>query len=333
MLESMGVRIAGVGAYVPAKVLTNHDLARLVDTSDEWIVSKTGIRERRLSEPDEAPSDMGHRAAVRCLEHAGVEPGVVDLIVVACATPDQSQPAVACMIQEKLGIAKSFCPAFDVNAVCSGFVFALNVAQSMMIANPAQYRNVLVIGTDAFSKIMNWRDRRTCIFFGDGAGAVLLSQVRGPERRIHFQMGSDGRGSRFIEVRAGGTRMPVTPEVLEKGLNTFSMDGPSVWDFALSTVPRTIRSLLDAHDLHPEDVDLVVLHQSNLRMIEAITSALRWSPDRTVTTIEKYGNTAAASIPITLHEAFERGRLQRGSRVLLCGFGGGLSWGAALFEW
>jgi len=333
MLEPMGIKVAGVGAYVPSKVLTNHELAKIVDTSDEWIVSKTGIRERRLSEPDEAPSDMGHRAAVRCLEHAGVPPGVVDLIVVACATPDQSQPAVACMIQEKLGIAKSFCPAFDVNAVCSGFVFALNVAQSMMLANPTQFKNVLVIGTDAFSKIMNWRDRRTCIFFGDGAGAVLLSQVPEPGRRIHFRMGSDGRGSRFIEVKAGGTRMPVTPEVLEKGLHTFSMDGPSVWDFALGTVPRAIGSLLDERGLHPDDVDLVVLHQSNLRMIEAITSRLGWPEERTVTTIEKYGNTAAASIPITLHEAWERGRLQPGSRVVLCGFGGGVSWGAALFEW
>lgn len=318
---------------MPARVVTNHDLAQTVDTSHEWISAKTGIVERRVCGPEEAPSDLGYRAAAQCLQQAGVDGSAVDLMVVACATPDQSQPAVACMIQEKLGIAETFCPAFDVNSVCSGFVFALNVAQSMMIADPAQFRNALVIGTDAFSKILDWRDRRTCIFFGDGAGAVLLSRSEGDSRRLHFRLGSDGRGSRCIEVRAGGTRVPVTREVLEKRLNTFFMDGPSVWDFAVETVPRAIRSLLEGQGLRPADVDLLILHQSNLRMIEAITTALGLSMAQTVTTIESYGNTAAASIPITLQRAWEQGRLKPGSRVVLCGFGGGLSWGAALLEW
>jgi 3-oxoacyl-[acyl-carrier-protein] synthase-3 len=333
MLESMGIVVSGVGAYLPQRTLTNEELAKTVDTSHEWIVGKTGIAERRLAEPDEAPSDMGYQAARRCLEQAGVDGSLVDLLVVACATPDQSQPAVACMIQEKLGIAETLCPAFDVNSVCSGFVFALNVAQSMMLSDPRQFSNALVIGTDAFSKILDWRDRRTCFFFGDGAGAVLLTGAAERGRRIRFQMGSDGRGSRYIQVRAGGTRIPVTPSVLEERLNTFSMEGPKVWDFALDTVPRAIRSLLHAQGLRPADIDLVVLHQSNLRMIEGIMSALGMSMAQTVTTVEKYGNTAAASIPITLHEAWQQGRLQRGSRVILCGFGGGLSWGAALLEW
>jgi 3-oxoacyl-[acyl-carrier-protein] synthase-3 len=333
MLEPMGVRVAGVGAYVPNQVMTNHELAKIVDTSDEWIASHTGILERRLAAPGETPSDMGYRAALDCLTQARVDKSLVDLIVVACATPDQSQPAVACMIQEKLGIAELHCPAFDVNSVCAGFVFALDVAQSMMLANPRQFRNVLVIGTDAFSKILNWQDRRTCIFFGDGAGAVLLSQTPGNARRIHFQLGSDGRGARCIEVPAGGTRAPVTPEVLEKRLNTFVMHGSKVWDFAVNTVPATIRSLLSERDLTPGDLDLLILHQSNLRMIEAIVASLGMSIDQTVTTIETYGNTAAASIPITLKAAVEAGRLQPGSRVMLCGFGGGLSWGAALLEW
>ncbi len=329
----MGVRITGVGAYVPSKILNNEELAHAVDTSHEWIVAKTGILERRIAGPDEAPSDMGCQAAVQCLSQAGVDKSVVDLIVVACATPDQSQPAVACMVQEKLGVAESQCPAFDVNSVCSGFVFALDVAQSMMLANPSQFRNALVIGTDAFSKILNWKDRRTCIFFGDGAGAVLLSQTDGDERRIHFRLGSDGRGRRCIEVPAGGTRMPVNAEVLERRLNTFAMDGPKVWDFALSTVPRTIRALLAEHDLKPTDLDLLVLHQSNLRMIEAMMAALELPMDRTVTTVGAYGNTAAASIPLTLAKARETGQLQRDAKVMLCGFGGGLSWGAALLDW
>lgn len=329
----MGIQIRGVGAYVPTTTVTNHDLAMTVDTSHEWISTKTGIVERRISSPCEAPSDMGYEAALRCLDQAGVDKSAVDLIVVACATPDQSQPAVACLIQERLGVAESKCPAFDVNSVCAGFVFALNVAQGMMLSAPKQFRNALVIGTDAFSKIMNWTDRRTCIFFGDGAGAVLLSQTSGDERCIHFQLGSDGRGRHYIEVPAGGTRMPVSPKVLENRLNTFVMDGPRVWDFAVKMVPVTIRSLLAERGLMPADLDLLVLHQSNLRMIEAIMASLELPMDRTVTTVEKYGNTAAASIPLTLQAAWETGRLRPGSRVMLCGFGGGLSWGAALVDW
>jgi 3-oxoacyl-[acyl-carrier-protein] synthase-3 len=331
-MERMGIQIVGVGAYVPKKAVDNYELAKTVDTSHEWIVARTGIVERRYAEPDEAPSDMGCRAAQACLEHAQVDKSDVDLIVVACATPDQSQPAVACLIQEKLGIGERRCPAFDVNSVCAGFVFALDVAQSMMIAHPERYRHVLVIGADAFSRIMNWQDRRTCIFFGDAAGAVLLKQTPG-DHRIQFSLGSDGRGRHCIEVPAGGTRRPVDEEVLAKRLNTFTMMGPKVWDFAIETVPRTIRALLEEHRLTPQDLDLIVLHQSNLRMIEKIVESLGMTMDQTVTTIESYGNTAAASIPVTLQKAVEMGRLRPGARVLLCGFGGGLSWGAALLEW
>lgn len=328
----MGIRISGIGAHVPTRVLTNHDLARTIDTSHEWIVSHTGIRERRISEVDDAPSDLGTRAALACLSNAGIDKSAVDLIVVACATPDQSQPAVACLIQAKLGIAQGECPAFDVSSVCAGFVFALDVAQSMMIASPQRFRNVLVIGTDAFSKILDWQDRRTCIFFGDGAGAVLLSRTS-DDRRIRFALGSDGRGSRYIEVPAGGTRRPVDAEVLAQRLDKFSMDGPKVWDFAMDTVPRVMRALAAEHALSPSDLDLVILHQSNLRMIEAIMATLALPMERAVTTLETLGNTAAASIPITLQRAQETGRLRPGSRVMLCGFGGGLSWGAALLEW
>lgn len=329
----MGIRISGVGAYVPSETLTNEDLARRVDTSHDWIVEHTGIRERRISAPDEAPSDMGYEAAVRCLRDAGVDAGEVDLIVVACATPDQSQPAVACMIQEKLGVGERGCPAFDVNSVCAGFVFALDVAQSMMLASPGQFRNTLVIGADAFSKILNWKDRRTCIFFGDGAGAVLLTQAETDQRRMHFRLGSDGRGRRCIEVPAGGTRIPVTPDVLDKSLNKFFMHGPKVWEFAVEKVPAVIRGLLAEHGLAPRDLDLVILHQSNLRMIESIMASLGLGMERTVTTLETHGNTAAASIPLTLQKAASEGLLEPGARVLLCGFGGGLSWGAALLDW
>jgi 3-oxoacyl-[acyl-carrier-protein] synthase-3 len=329
----MGIRIAGVGAYVPDRIVTNDELAHRVDTSHEWISARTGIVERRVLGADEAPSDMAQRAALRCLEHAGVDKTAVDLIVVATASPDQIQPATACLVQAKLGIAESRCPAFDVNSVCAGFVFALSAAQGMMLAAPEQFRHALVIGSDAFSKILNWDDRRTCVYFGDGAGAVLLSQTPRFDAKMHFQLGSDGRGSHHIEVPAGGTRIPVDAKVLEARSNKFRMDGPKVWEFAVDTVPQTIRTLLGNHGMTPADLDLLILHQSNLRMIEAIMKSLDLSMDRTVTTLETYGNTAAASIPITLQRALETGRLRDGSRVLFCGFGGGLSWGAALLEW
>jgi len=329
---TMGIRIAGFGAYVPDQKLTNHDLASQIDTSDEWIVSRTGIHERRIAAPGEAPSDMACQAAQRCLDDAGVDKEEVDLLVVACATPDQPQPAVACLVQAKLGIAHRGCPAFDVNSVCAGFVVALNVAHSMMLAAPKQFRHVLVIGTDAFSRIVNWKDRRTCVFFGDGAGAVLLSACEDENRGIHFLLGSDGRGSRCIEVPGGGTKLPATPEVIERRLNTFTMDGPKVWEFAVETVPRTIRTLLSERGLRPQDLDLVIFHQSNLRMLEEIMRSLDLPMDRTVTTIESYGNTAAASIPLTLQRAAEAGRIHPGARVAMCGFGGGLSWGAALVD-
>jgi 3-oxoacyl-[acyl-carrier-protein] synthase-3 len=331
--STMGVRISGVGGYVPRRAMTNHELAMRLDTSHDWIVAKTGIKERRIAEPDEAPSDMGREAAVRCLRDAGAEPADVDLIVVACATPDQSQPAVACLIQEKLGIAGRQCPAFDVNSVCSGFIFGLTTAQGMMLAAPDRYRKALVIGTDAFSKIMNWQDRRTCVFFGDGAGAVLLSQSPRATDRIHFYLGSDGRGSRYIQVPAGGTRLPVSSDVIAQRMNTFTMDGPKVWEFAVDVVPRTVRTLLAEHHLTTADLDLLILHQSNLRMLEAIMQSLELPMAKTVTTVENYGNTAVASIPLTLQKASEQGLLHRGSRVMMCGFGGGLSWGAALVDW
>jgi 3-oxoacyl-[acyl-carrier-protein] synthase-3 len=329
----MGIEITGVGAYAPTKIVDNHELSRTVDTTHEWITSHTGILERRIAEPGECPSHMGTQAALRCLTSAGVSSSVVDLIVVASATPDQSQPATACLIQDMLGISASHCPAFDVNSVCAGFVFALDVAQSMMLASPERYRNALVIGTDAFSRILDWQDRSTCIFFGDGAGAVLLTASEGDARRMFFALGSDGRGSRLIEVPAGGTREPVTALVLEQRRNKFAMHGPKVWDFAMQTVSTVIRSLLAEHGLTPGDLGLVILHQSNLRMIEAIMAALELPMDRTVTTIETHGNTAAASIPLTLQKAHEAGRLRAGDHVMLCGFGGGLSWGAALLEW
>ncbi len=329
----MGVFISGVGAYVPENTVTNHHLAQSVETSHQWILEKTGIIERRICTANMATSDLAYEAATRCLRNAGKASEEVDLIIVATSSPDQIQPAVACLVQEKLGISNTFCPAFDVNSVCAGFMYALNVGQSMMLANPKEYRHVLVIGAEVYSKILNWEDRKTCVFFGDGAGAVLLSQCDDFYRKIDFLIGSDGRGSRYIGVPAGGTRIPVDEDVLERRLNKFYMDGHKVWEFAVEKAPQVIMQLLERHHLSPQDVDLFILHQANLRLIETILNKMGVSMEKTITTVEEYGNTAAASIPITLQKAFVENRLHPGCRVMMIGFGGGLSWGAALLTW
>lgn len=329
----MGIQISGIGAYVPENTVSNHQIAQTVDTSHEWIREKTGILERRICTRELATSDLAHEAAMRCLKNAGKEADEVDMIIVATSSPDYMQPAVACIVQEKMGIAVNHIPSFDVNSVCAGFVYALNVAQSMILADPERYRNIMVIGAEVYSRILNWSDRRTCVFFGDGAGAVLLSHIPDSEKRIHFLLGSDGRGKQYIGVPAGGTRQPVDEDALEQRLNKFHMDGHKVWEFAVETAPRILHTLLQKNGLTPDDLDLVVLHQANLRLIEEIMTKINLPMDKTVTTVEHFGNTAAASIPITLQKAFEQGLLYPGCRVAIAGFGGGLSWGAALLEW
>jgi 3-oxoacyl-[acyl-carrier-protein] synthase III len=329
----MGIIISGIGAFVPENRVTNHQIAEIVNTTHQWIAEKTGILERRICTEETATSDLAFEAAVRCLENAGRDKSEVDLIIVATSSPDQIQPAVACLVQDKLGIAGTHCPAFDVNSVCAGFLYGLSIGQSMMLASPDVYRNVLVIGAEVYSRILDWDDRRTCVFFGDGAGAVLLTQNPDSNRKIEFLLGSDGRGARYIGVPAGGTRIPVTEDVLEQRLNKFYMNGPKVWEFAVEKVPKVVTELLRRHRMTPDDIDLLITHQANLRMIEEILKDLGMPLEKTVTTVETLGNTAAASIPITLQKAFVEGRLRPGSRVVLVGFGGGLSWGAALLEW
>lgn len=329
----MGVLVRGIGAYVPSKMVTNQQLALTVNTSDEWIVEKTGIHQRRISQPSQATSDLAYEAALNCLNNAGMSVDDIDLIVVATSSPDQIQPAVACKVQEKLGLGHKQIPAFDVNSVCAGFVFALNVGQSMLLANPDQYRHALIVGAEQYSRILNWNDRSTCVYFGDGAGAVLLSLSDKTDRRLEFLLGSDGRGSELIGIPAGGTRQPVDADQIAQGLNKFYMNGRKVWEFATATVTPTIKALLQRHQLTTDDVDLVILHQANLRMIESIMEQLGLPMEKTVTTVQDFGNTAAASIPVTLERAFAEGKLNPGDKVVLCGFGGGLSWGACLLEW
>lgn len=329
----MGVFISGVGAFVPEQVVSNQELALQVDTTHQWIHEKTGILERRICAEGLATSDLATKAAHHCLANAGKTADDVDVIIVATSSPDQLQPAVACLVQDKLGVAHRHSPAFDVNSVCAGFVYGLSVAQGLLMSDPNTYRNALVIGAETYSRILNWDDRTTCVYFGDGAGAVLLSYSEHRQSRLSFVLGSDGRGSHHIGVAAGGSRVPIDEHVLEQRLNKFHMDGRQVWSFAVERVPVVIRQLLDRHQMTVDDIDLIITHQANLRLIETILGDLGIPMEKTITTVENYGNTAAASIPITLNKAFEEGRLKPGARVVMVGFGGGLSWGATLLEW
>ncbi len=331
----MSIRISGIGGYVPQKTVTNHELAMRIDTSHEWIAAKTGIVERRVvGRRKRRPATWGvRRPGVASPTRESTSRRSTSSSSPAPPPTSRSPPSPA-WSRRSSASADRQCPAFDVNSVCAGFVFALNVAQSMMLTAPTKYRHVLVIGTDAFSKIMNWHDRRTCVFFGDGAGAVLLSQGDEGDGRIHFHLGSDGRGSRHIEVPGGGTRMPISPEVLEKRLNTFVMNGPKVWDFAVDTVPRVDSFVAGRarHDPRRPRPD----HPAPEQPPHAGGDhALAGAPD---------GRDGHHRRDLRQHRGGQHpadacrrpprpGSCVPGSRVMLCGFGGGLSWGAALLDW
>ena len=316
-------RIAGLGKYLPQRVLTNDDLARMVDTSDEWIRDRSGIRERRLASDHETASSMGLEAARNALALADMEPDSLDLVLAATTTPDGLFPSVASRIQE--GLKAHRAGAFDVNAACTGFLAALATG-SQFIATGA-CRRVLVVGTEVLSRIVDWTDRDTCVLFGDGAGALVLEAAdRGGPLGIILH--SDGAGIDLLNAPGpcGRRDLPPSPFLV-------SMDGRPLFKFAVNALEQAIREALAAAGLSPQDIDLFVPHQANLRIINAATRALRIPPEKVMINIERYGNTSSASIPIALCEAWEEGRLQEEQRVVLASFGGGLAWGAIILEW
>lgn len=324
------IGIVGCGYYVPEKVLTNSDLERMVDTTSEWIESKVGIRERRVSDIDQKSSDLGLKAALKALEHAKLSPLDLDLIVLATSSPDVIQPSTASILQGKLGALNS--AAFDVSAVCAGFVYAVSVAHSMMATYPHRYRRALVLGAETYSKILDWSDRNTCVFFGDGAGAVILGPV---EEGLGLQdafLRNDGRGAEVI--RFEGDEVKASPEnPFPKRAKGFSMQGRKVWDFATTAMPEAVRQVLKGSGLEPSDLDCIISHQANINIIKISLEALGLDMSSTYTNLERYGNTSGASIPIALAEAFLAGRLDSGDDVVLVGFGGGLSYGAVRLKW
>ena len=318
----MHSRIAGTGSYLPAHVLTNHDLARRIETSDAWIRARTGIRERRIAAPGETTSDLAEHAARAALAGAGISPAGVDLIIVATTTPDMVFPSTACILQAKLGTRGG--PAFDVQAVCSGFVYALSIADRMVAAGTV--RNALVVGAEVYSRILDWSDRATCVLFGDGAGAVVLTPSRVP-----------GILSTHLHADGAHRDMLCVPGSLSGGEITGSpfvrMDGPAVFKFAVNVMAQVAGEALAANGVDATAIDWLIPHQANVRIIDATAKKLRVPHERIVVTVERHANTSAASIPLALDEAVRDGRIQPGQRVMLIGVGGGFTWGSVFLNY
>ena len=326
----MAIGIVGTGSFLPERVVTNDELSAHLDTTDAWIVARTGIRTRRRAEQGTASSDLGARAALSALRNARLTRDEVDGLLVATSSPDWVQPATACAVHAKLGLTGV--PAFDVSAVCSGFVFALANAAGLMTAFD-QYGRLLVVGAEVYSRILDHGDRSTCVFFGDGAGAVVLGQVPDGYGVLSTSLQTDSSLVDVVGIPAGGSVEPASEQTVAGNRHTFRMDGPAVWDFATSALPAAVKQALAQAGLTVDDVDLLITHQANLRIIESVSTSTGVPLHRIPTTVEQYGNTAAASVPITLDEAVRAGRLRRGSNVVLAAVGGGMTVGAVVLRW
>ena len=322
-------RITGWGKYVPERVLTNFDLEKMVDTTDEWIRTRTGIRERHIAAPGETCCSMSLASARRALEVAQLDPSEVELIIVATSTPDYLVPSVASMVQDQLGAGKA--PAYGLRAGCTGWVYAL-VTASQFIKTGA-FRNALVIGTEHLSIGVDWTDRNTCVLFGDGSGAVVLEASEQPTGLLSFDLGSDGADYDALIYPGGGGAQPLSQEVLNQRLNYLRMDGRRVFKFATRVMSDAVRKVVVEAGLTVEDVDLIIPHQANERIIELARRRLRVPPEKIMVNIDRYGNTSAASIPLALVDAVEEGRVKSGDHLVLVGFGAGLTWAAAAIHW
>ncbi|WP_310794981.1 beta-ketoacyl-ACP synthase III [Desulfofundulus thermocisternus] len=323
------VGIWGTGIYVPERILTNADLERMVDTSDEWIRTRTGIRTRYIAAEHEAASDLAIQAARRALEDAGVDAEEIDLVIVATNSPDMLFPATACLVQHALGAREA--GAFDVQAGCTGFIYALACGSQFVASGTA--RTVLVIGTEVLSRLVNWKDRNTCVLFGDGAGAVILGPVPEGYGILATRLGAEGSGGHLLSLPAGLSRYPASEETLAKNQHFIHMNGREVFKFAVRVMEEGCREVLQAAGLGLKELDFLIPHQANIRIIEAAAKRFDLPLERVWINVDRYGNTSAASIPIALHEALVAGRIQNGNHVVLVAFGAGLTWGAVLMRW
>lgn len=321
--------IVGIGTYLPEKILSNNDLEKVVDTSDEWITSKTGIKERRIASSEQATSDLAFLAGKQALKDAEVNPDEVDLIIVATATPDMMFPATACIVQEKLGAINA--SAFDLEAGCTGFIYAITVG-SQFIAS-GMYKTVLIIGAETLSRILDWKDRTTCVLFGDGAGAVLLKPVESNRGILACHLGADGTGSSTLTMPAGGSRMPATSETADKKLHTVHMNGHEVYKFATRIIVDAAKKVLEKAHLSISEIDLFIPHQANIRIIDSSAKKLGLPMEKIMVNIERFGNTSSASIPLALADALEQGTVKDGDNIVMVGFGSGLTFGAVAMKW
>ena len=321
--------IAGTGSSLPERILTNRDLEKIVDTTDEWILTRTGIRERRVAGPGERLSLYATQAAEQALAMAGIPSSRLDMIICATVTPDMPVPATACFIQNNLGAPK--CAAFDMQAGCSGFIYALTVAKQFIITG--RYGAILVIGAELLSKYIDWKDRTTCVIFSDGAGAVLMTAGDPPRGVLATSIHTDGAMADYIMIPGGGTAYPTTEATVREGLHTIKMRGNETFKIAIRAIEEVSREVIQAAGLRPEDIDLFVPHQANLRIIDGVAQRLGLDPSRIFVNIDRIGNTSAASIPIALDEAVRAGLVKKESILLFAAFGAGLTWGASVVRW
>ena len=326
------VTISGTGSYVPEKILTNHELEEIVDTSDEWIRSSTGIKERRIASDTQSTSDLATEAAKVAMEDANVSGEDIDLIIVATISPDAFFPATACYVQKNIEATNALC--FDVSAACSGFLYAMQIAESLILSG--QRKTALIIGAEKLSSMVDWEDRNTCVLFGDGAGSVILKVDENNDKGrklLSSSLGSDGRQTDILHVPGGGSACPITPDNADQKLNTIRMQGREVYKYAVNAMRRAAEDALQKYGLSSEDVDMVIPHQANLRIIEAITDRMSIPKEKTFINLTKYGNTSAAAIAIALDEANKTKSINEGDIVLLVAFGAGLTWASYLLKW
>lgn len=329
MTGARGSTITGLGRAIPSRVLTNADLERMVDTTDEWIITRTGIRERRIVAEGEATSDLGYEAARQALEDARVDAEQLDLIIVGTATPDMIFPATACLLQDRLGARQA--GAFDASAACTSWVYGCAMGHAYIAAGLAE--TVLVVGADVLSRITNFRDRATAVLFGDAAAAAVLQPAPAGEGFLSFILGSHGAGGRLLSLPGGGSRSPASFETVERGQHFIQMNGREVYKFAVRMIPRAIQAAAERAGISLEDVDFFIPHQANVRIIDAAAHRLGQPREKFFVNVERYGNTSSASVPVALYEAWEQGHIARGDLGVLVAFGGGLTWGACALRW
>lgn len=328
--SAIQVCIAGTGSYLPERILTNEELAKMVDTSDEWIVTRTGIRERRIAAEGECTSHMATEAAKRALEQAGLAAEDIELIIVATITPDTLTPATACYVQKNLGAYSAV--AFDISAACSGFLYAMKISKRLI--SDGAFKNALIIGAEKLSAVTNWEDRTTCVLFGDGAGAAVLRAAAPEEGSVlATEMGTDGNLTHLLNIPGGGTACPITSENIGQNLFALTMMGKEVFKHAVTRMKEASEKVIERAGLKPEDITCVIPHQANLRIIDAIADRLAVPNERVFVNLDKYGNTSAAAVAIALDEANRSGAFKRGDNIVLVVFGAGLTWAAAAVRW